>query len=205
MGSGLVSLRMWARPVLLGLVAVPAQVGFLRAAQAAEVGAAAGSAPARLVLLGEHTRAWEQGDQSRVIRGAARYTALASLIAAVVAVPTIALAGWWVPAIFGDDYAGAVSTFRFVLAAAAVQFAFSWNKPFAVAIGRPGLRSWIYAAEVAVLLPLVLILGSSMGAEGAGIATLVATIVFAAAWAVVLWRMARRDGQDGALDEAAAA
>ena len=66
-----------------------------------------------------------------------------------------------------------------------------WTKSFPVSIGKPGLRIVAHGVEIATLLPLVLLLGDRWGATGAAVAVLLATIAFAAAWAVLLFRLRR--------------
>ena len=63
-GTGLVSLRGWLAPLLLGVVSDVRQVGLFRAAQAPQQGFAALSSPVRLILLTEQTRDWERGRES---------------------------------------------------------------------------------------------------------------------------------------------
>ena len=84
----------------------------------------------------------------------------------------------------GEDRPGIV--------AAGIQLAIGWTKSLPVAIGRPNLRLVTHGIETAVLLPLVVVLALEWGATGAAAATLVATIVFALAWAVVFARVRRR-------------
>jgi len=81
-----------------------------------------------------------------------------------------------------------------------------WTKSLPVTIGRPRLRIVTHGLETLVVIPLVAVLGSEWGATGAAVAVLVATVVFAAAWVVVLARLrlevAAQEGSghtDGAL------
>ena len=57
-----------------------------------------------------------------------------------------------------------------MLLAAVVQLVFGWTKSFPVSIGRPGMRTVGQVIEIAVLVPLVLILGDCYGATGAAAA-----------------------------------
>src|SRR2546427_12369991 len=72
--TGGVALRTTLSPLLLGVVSSPTQVGYFRVAQAPQQGFAALSAPARLVLLTEQTRAWERGTRAAVFAGVRRYS-----------------------------------------------------------------------------------------------------------------------------------
>jgi O-antigen/teichoic acid export membrane protein len=189
-GTGLVSARAALAPLALGVVSQPAQVGFFRAAHAPLTGFAALSAPVRLIMLSEQTRDVEAGRTDQVWTSLRRYMAGALAVVAV-AVP----AGWLlaptlVPFVLGEDYDAAVRPAQVLLLAAAAQLVLGWTKSFPVSIGRPGLRIVAHGVEVAVLLPLVLVLGSAHDAVGAATAYVIATLAFAAVWLVLLarWR-----------------
>jgi O-antigen/teichoic acid export membrane protein len=198
--STLTSARTAFGTVLLGLVAPAAQIGYYRAAQAPQTGAAAASAPARLVLLAEQTRDVESGRLDRAWRLLGRYVAGTTAIA-LVAVPIL----WWlmpaiVDLIYGVDYDGAVDATRIMTVAAALQLVFGWTKSFPVSIGRPGLRTFAHAVELGVLVPLLLLLGARWGATGAALATLASTSAFAVLWIVLARRLRREPGLTVATD-----
>jgi len=187
--TGVISLRTTLVPLVLGIVAGPTQVGLFRIAQTPQTGLAAASSPARLVLLTEQTRDWERGERTRVLAGVRGYTLWAGALM-LVAVPLFFLAmPWLVETVFGSEYGGAVDAARIVLLAAGIQFAIGWTKSLPVTIGRPRLRIVTHGLETLVVIPLVAVLGSEWGATGAAAAVLVATVVFAAAWIVVLARL----------------
>jgi O-antigen/teichoic acid export membrane protein len=98
---------------------------------------------------------------------------------------------WLVRVVFGTEYRSAVAAARIILVAAAVQLVLGWTKSLPVTIGRPRLRIMTHGIETLVLLPLVVGLGLEWGVTGAAVAMLVSTLVFAAAWAVVLVRLGR--------------
>jgi O-antigen/teichoic acid export membrane protein len=189
LGTTLVSLRTTVAPLALGVVAPTTQVAFFRAAQAPLTGFAALSAPVRLIMLADQTRDAERGRGDLVRRSLVVYVAGAAAVCAV-AVPL----GWLlmpalVPLVFGDDYRPAVAAARLLLLAAALQLLFGWTKSFPISIGRPGLRITAHAVEVAVLLPLIVYLGSRYDASGAAGAYLAATVAFALTWLVLLARL----------------
>jgi O-antigen/teichoic acid export membrane protein len=187
--TGVVSLRTTLVPAVLGVVAGTTQVGLFRIAQTPQTGLAAASSPARLVLLTEQTRDWEKGERRRILAGIRRYTRWAGALM-IVAVPAFFVAmPWLVDLVFGSEYDDAVTAARIVLLAAAIQFAVGWTKSLPVTIGRPRLRIWTHGLETLVAVPLVAVLGAQWGATGAGIAVLVSTLVFAAAWLVVILRL----------------
>jgi O-antigen/teichoic acid export membrane protein len=194
--TGVISLRTTLVSVILGIVAGPTQVGLFRIAQTPQTGLAAASSPARLVLLTEQTRDWEDGRQVGVLAGIRKYT-LGAFALMVVAVPLFFIAmPWLVEAVFGKEYLGAVDAARVVLLAAAIQFAIGWTKTLPVTIGRPRLRIVTHGLEAVVVIPLVAVLGAEWGATGAAVAVLVSTAVFAAAWAVALARIRADVGAD---------
>jgi O-antigen/teichoic acid export membrane protein len=194
--TGVISLRTTLVPVLLGVVAGPIQVGLFRPAQTPQTGLAAASAPARLVLLTEQTRDWERGRHVSVLDGIRKYTLGAGTIM-LVAVPVFFVAmPWLVTTVFGGKYEDAVDAARIILLAAAVQFAIGWTKSLPVTIGRPRLRIVTHGIETLVVVPLVIALGAEWGATGAAVAVLASTIVFAAAWAVILARLRETMGAD---------
>jgi O-antigen/teichoic acid export membrane protein len=187
--TGVVSLRTTLVPAVLGVVAGTTQVGLFRIAQTPQTGLAAASSPARLVLLTEQTRDWEKGERRRILAGIRRYSRWAGALM-VVAVPAFFIAmPWLVDLVFGSEYDDAVTAARIVLLAAAIQFAVGWTKSLPVTIGRPRLRIWTHGLETLVAVPLVAVLGAEWGATGAGVAVLVSTLVFAAAWLVVILRL----------------
>ena len=187
--TGVVSLRTTLVPLVLGVVSRPVDVGLFRIAQTPQTGLAAASSPARLVLLTEQTRDWEHGRRDTVLAGIRKYT-LGAAAMMVVAVPVFFLAmPWLVDTVFGAKYAGAVDAARIGLFAAAIQFAIGWTKSLPVTVGRPELRIVTHGLEALVVIPLVALLGYEWGVTGAAIAVLVATVVFAAAWAIALARL----------------
>jgi O-antigen/teichoic acid export membrane protein len=91
---------------------------------------------------------------------------------------------------YGPDFrAHATDAARLVLVAAALRLIWGWTKSFPVSIGRPGLRVIVQSIEIAVFVPLLLVFASHWGATGAAGAMLVSTVVFCAAWSVVLLRL----------------
>jgi O-antigen/teichoic acid export membrane protein len=187
--TGLISLRTALAPLILGLVTNPTQVGLLRVAQAPQSGFAAASSPVRLILLTEQTRDWEHGRESKVIAGVMRYMKAAlPIVAAAVPIFWVVMP-WLVETVFGSEYDGAVDAARIVLLAAAVHLLLGWTKSFPTTIGRPGLRILTHGVETLVLLPLVAWFGARWEVTGAAVGILVSSVVFAAAWAVLLVRI----------------
>lgn len=190
-GSSLVAARTWLAPLVVGAVAGPVQAGFLRAAQTSDQALASLSAPARLVILGEHADAWERGDRAAVLRGIRRYMSVAGCLMLLSIPPAIIFTDELVRLVFGDPFDPAADAVRIALGAAALQFVFGWSKPFAASIRRPGIRTAIAAVEVAVLVCLVLLFAREHGAAGGAAALLASSAVACAAWTGVLLRLRR--------------
>ena len=187
--TGVISLRSTLVPLLLGVVSSTIQVGLFRVAQTPQTGLAAASSPARLVLMTEQTRDWERGERARILAGLRAYSKWAGALM-LVAVPVFFVAmPWLIRIVFGEDYEGATDAARIVLAAAAIHFVLGWTKSLPVTIGRPRLRIVTHGLETLVAIPLVAVLGVEWGATGAAVAVLVSTLVFAAAWLVVVARL----------------
>lgn len=188
-GTGILSLRGWIAPILLGLVRTPGHVALFRAAQAPQQGFGALSSPVRLILLTEQTRDWEQGRSDTVMAGVRRYMLVATALMALALAPLMLLMPWLVRVFLKSEFLPAVPAARIMLVAAAIQLVFGWTKSFPVSIGRPGLRIVAHGIEVAVLVPFLLWFGSRWGATGAAGALLVSTVAFAIVWTVILLRM----------------
>jgi O-antigen/teichoic acid export membrane protein len=188
-GSGVVSVRNFLTPLVLGVVTTPVQVGYFRVAQAPQSGFQALSAPARMVLLTEQTRDWEHGRRTTVMRGIRNYSLLAGALM-VVAVPPLY---YWMPDIvrlvYKAQYLPAANAARIFLLAAAVQSLVGWTKSFPVTIGRPQLRWITHGAEALVVIPLTIVFGLAWGATGAAGAVLAGTCVFAALWGLIAMRV----------------
>jgi O-antigen/teichoic acid export membrane protein len=189
--TGLISLRNALAPLLLGIVAGPTQVGLFRIAQAPLTGFLAASSPVRLILLTEQTRDWERGEIRRVLGQVRRYTLVATAVCAV----SVPVFYWLMPdlieLVFKPRYLAATDAARIILLAAAVYLVVGWTKSLPVTIGRPGLRLVTHGIEMAVLLPLVVVLGLEWGATGAAVAMLASSVVFALVWAVLYVRISR--------------
>jgi len=181
----------------LGVVSSPNQVGYFRVAQSPQQGFAALSAPARLVLLTEQTRAWERGTRAAVFAGVRRYS-LGAAAGVLVAVPLLL---WLAPDLirlfFTPKNLGATDALRLIVIAGALQFVFGWTKSFPVSIGRPKLRIWAHGIETVVLIPLVVVFGAAWGATGAAGAVLASTVAFIVVWTVLFLRIRREPASQG--------
>jgi O-antigen/teichoic acid export membrane protein len=191
--TGVLALRGALAPLLLGAVTNTRQVGLFRVAQAPQSAFQAISAPARMVLLTDQTRAWEHGRQDSVLRGVRRYTFVAFLLSLVAVPPLLVFIPDLIRVVNGAAYVGAADAARVLTVAAAVQVVVGWSKSLPVTIGRPKLRIWTHGVEAIVMLPLTVVLGAKWGATGAAFAVLAGLCVFAAMWAVIFLRIRPED------------
>ncbi len=193
--SSTASSSLSAARTTLGTALIPAvapieQAAYFRNAQAPATGFTALSAPARMILLTEQTRDFEAGRHERVYAMLRRYFG-GTTLAMLLLVPIL----WWLmPALLGLFYGEefrlyATDAARLVLIAAALQLIWGWTKSFPVSIGRPGLRLVAQSVEIAVFVPLLLVLASRWGATGGAAAVVVSTVVFCALWTVLLVRL----------------
>ena len=189
LATGLVSARTTLGPLILGVVASPQQVAYFRAAQAQQTGFATLSAPARLVVLTEQTRDFERGRVDLVRALLRRYMIGTLALTAVVLPPLVWLTPQIVDLLYPASYEAAVDPMRLIFAAGAIQLVFGWTKSFPVSIGRLGLRSVAHGAEVAALVPLLVIFAAAWGATGAAAAVLVSSAVFGVLWLALLVRL----------------
>jgi O-antigen/teichoic acid export membrane protein len=178
--------------LVLGRVASTRQVAFFRAAMSPQQAFAVVSAPARLILLTEQTRAWESGTHDAVFRGIRRYMLGMAAVAAVILPPLLVFTEELAKLLFSAKNAGAVDATRIVIVAGALRMVYGWTKSFPVSIGRPSLRIWTHGLEMLVLVPLVGVLGTRWGATGAAAAVLISSFAFCAAWTLLFVRIQRQ-------------
>jgi O-antigen/teichoic acid export membrane protein len=203
--TGVLSLRGGLAPLLLGAVTGTTQVGLFKVAQAPQSAFQALSGPARMILLTEQTRDWEQGHQSAVLRGVRRYTLIAFGLCVVLLPPLFIYVPELIRRVNGPEYVGAANAARVFALTAAVQLVVGWTKSFPVTIGKPKLRIWTHGVETVLVLPLVVVLGARWGATGAAAAVLVGMCAFAVMWGWIFVRIKPEDVHEPAsLDEAAA-
>src|ERR671934_195499 len=190
--------------LVLGRVASTRQVAFFRAAMSPQQAFAVVSAPARLILLTEQTRDWERGTREAVFSGIRRYMLGMTAAAVVLLPPLLVFTPDIARLLFSAKNVGAVDATRIVIVAGALRMVYGWTKSFPVSIGRPALRIWTHGLEMLVLVPLVGVLGSKWGANGAATAVLVSSIAFCSYWTFLFLRIRREPApKKGASLEAA--
>jgi O-antigen/teichoic acid export membrane protein len=187
--TGLISLRTWIAPLVLGVVRSATDVGLFRGAQAPQTAFSALSAPVRMILLTEQTRDWERGRPEIVFAGLRRYVIGSAVLTALILGPAEWAMPWLVRLLLGADYLPATDAARLVLIAAAIQLVLGWTKSFPVTIGRPNLRLLAHGVETIVLLPLIVVFGKAWGVTGAGGAVLASSVAFALVWLGIVLRL----------------
>src|SRR5262249_9368321 len=175
--------------LVLGRVASTRQVAYFRAAIAPQQAFAVVSAPARIILLTEQTRAWERGTRDVVFAGIRRYTLGMAAVSAALLPILLVFTPELARLLFSAKNVGAVDATRIVIVAGALRMVFGWTKSFPVSIGRPALRIWTHGIELLVLIPLVGVLGAKWGATGAATAVLVSTAAFCLYWTILFVRI----------------
>ena len=120
-----------------------------------------------------------------------RYSLGAGVFMLVVLPPLAVLMPTLIRFAYGHAAAPATNAARLFLAAAAIQVVLGWSKSFPVSIGRPEFRLLAQGAEIAVLVPLLIVLGSRYGATGGAGAFVIAACVFAAVWTGIVYRLRR--------------
>jgi O-antigen/teichoic acid export membrane protein len=188
--SSLSAARATLGTALVPTVAPIEQAAYFRNAQAPATGFTALSAPARMILFTEQTRDFEAGRHERMWAMLRNYLGGTTLLMLLL----VPLLWWLMPMLLGLFYGQefrvhATDAARLMLIAAALQLIWGWTKSFPVSIGRPGLRLVAQGVEVAVFVPLLLVLASRWGATGGAAAVLVSTAVFCALWLVLLARL----------------
>jgi O-antigen/teichoic acid export membrane protein len=201
--TGVISLTAPLSLLVLGRVASTTEVAYFRAAMSPQQAFAVVSAPARLILLTEQTRAWERGTRDAVFTGIRRYMLGMTAVAAVILPPLLVFTPELAKLLFSAKNVGAVDATRIVIVAGALRMVYGWTKSFPVSIGRPALRIWTHGLETIVLIPLVAVLGKEWGATGAAAAVLVSSAVFCLYWTVLFLRIRREPVRPAAPLEAA--
>src|SRR5437588_4090669 len=201
--TGVISLTAPLSVLVLGRVSSTTQVTYFRAAMSPQQAFAVISAPARLILLTEQTRAWERGTREVVFAGIRRYMLGMAALAAVILPPLLVFTPEVARLVFSGKNTGAVDATRIVIAAGALRMVYGWTKSFPVSIGRPSLRIWTHGLEMLVLVPLVGVLGARWGATGAATAVLVSSVAFCLYWTFLFLRIRRESAPAGASLEAA--
>jgi O-antigen/teichoic acid export membrane protein len=184
----LVAVRYVAAFVLLGRTLGPAAVGVFAVAMFPVTLSEVASSPLRLLMIPEQATLAARGRPDVVWNGLVAY-AKGSLVVGVVA----AAVGWLVlpsllPLLYGSSYEAAVRPARILLVAAVAGLVVAWSKALPAALGRPGVRTAMSVAELALTLAALAAL-SGRGVSGVAVAISIVSAATACAWWVVARRM----------------
>jgi O-antigen/teichoic acid export membrane protein len=175
-------------PVVLGNVAGPAAVGVFRVAMLPVFLADTLTGPMRLVLFPEQTQLAAAGKMQLLRRAMIRYTLLGFAIGLVGAALGLVVLPWLIPLLYSAQFEAAVVPAQVLLVTAVTRMALSWGKTFPAAIGRPAIRTAFAIVMLALIAPLLLVLGDE-GAKGAAIAYSIASAVIAVGGIIVTFKV----------------
>jgi O-antigen/teichoic acid export membrane protein len=174
--------------VLLARAATPAAVGVFRVGMLPVIVSQQLSSPIRLAIFPEQARLVATGRVGELRRAARGYTLIAVGLGVAGSVVAWFALPWFIPLVYGDDFAGAVTPARILLIAAVVQIALGWRKSMLAAVGRPEINTRLAVLNLAVTVPLLLVLGD-MGADGAAIAVTAGVVAGGIAWLLIAPRI----------------
>jgi O-antigen/teichoic acid export membrane protein len=180
----LVAVRYAAAFVLLGRTLGPGAVGVLAVALFPVTLADVASSPLRLLMIPEQATLAARGRPDVMWNGLVAY-AKGSLAIGV----TAAAIGWLllpnlVPLLYGESYDAAIRPARILLVAAVTALVVAWSKALPAALGRPGVRTAMSAAELVVTIAALAIVAGG-GVNGVAAALSVVSVVTACAWWIV--------------------
>lgn len=168
-------------PALLGRLSGPQAVGVFEVATFPLQAAGVADAPLRLALLPEHARLAAESRWGEIAESIRAYARAALAVGIPAAIAGWFLLPWLIPALYSARYAAAVTPARILTVAAVISLALGWSKNLPGAVGRPGLRVAVLAADATVTLA-VLAVTARHGPVGAAFALLAGTVVHAGMW-----------------------
>jgi O-antigen/teichoic acid export membrane protein len=170
---------------LVGLVAGPAAAGLYKIAR--DVSTAL-TKPAELLnqsIYPEFAKLGSRDDWHLFARLILRGGAIAAAAGLFLLMVTVVAGHPFITLVFGKEFFDAYTLMVMLVAAAAVTITGFSMDPALYAMGRPGLSLRVNAVAVlGVFLPLLIYLGRTRGAEGAGIAAMCSSVVTFVAMAV---------------------
>ncbi|NUU51460.1 oligosaccharide flippase family protein [Curtobacterium luteum] len=125
-----------------------------------------------------------EADDRRMLAASRISSALSLLVSAVLA----ATVSWWVPVVFGPEFAAALPACLVLLLATAVGGQGALAGVTLSARGAPGRRSWSLVVAASVNTTLVVLLVPVLGAVGAAIGTLVGSFVSSSLNVLQVWQ-----------------
>jgi O-antigen/teichoic acid export membrane protein len=178
-------------PLTLGALAGPTAAGVLDVALLPVSVAELASAPLRQAVFPEQARLSAEGRVDTLRRSIRTYTAVGGLIGLIGAAAAWFLLPPIIGLLYSDRFDAAVTPARILLVMAVLSLALGWAKSYPAAIGRPGLRTTITTAGVAVEVGLVALLARH-GATGGATALSITWVLVAITWWLMMRRLTRR-------------
>jgi O-antigen/teichoic acid export membrane protein len=176
--------------LIVGWLTDPASTGAYRLARSVSDPLAAFATPVSQAVFPELSRLVQARDATSIRTLTARIRSFASAVVLPVCALTVLLAGWAVPAVFGEAFANAVPMVR-IMVWQLVWLPYVWLPGLLLALGRARTVAAMTAVDAAAYLVLLVGLTSAFGAVGAAWATLLRFVAWTALASVVAARVDR--------------
>lgn len=148
----------------LGWLSTPTQVGYYRLATTLVKLVLLPGNPLVQAAYPEIARALARGEIERTRALLRQSTVLAAAWIVPLAVLLAAAGPWLIPAFYGAEFAPAAPALALLLAGMGFSQVFFWNRPTMLALGRPEVALRLTVLNVALKVPLVLLLVPALGA-----------------------------------------
>jgi O-antigen/teichoic acid export membrane protein len=146
------------------------------------------TAPMRMTSMSEQAALAARGHGELLWQGVRSYIKVALPVGVVSAVAGWYALGYLIPRLFSDRYEVSVAPARILLVAAVALLTTAWAKQLPMAIGKPGLRTWLSLADLIFTSILVFAL-VGRGAVGAAIGVSLVSATLALLWVLIARRM----------------
>lgn len=170
--------------LIVGLLTDPASVGLYRLARSVADPLAALATPVSHVVFPEMSKLASGRDVDGIRRLTRRVRELAIMVVLPACVLTTLLAGWAIPAIFGQSFAPAVPLVR-IMVWQLLWIPYVWVSALLLSLGRARAVAAMSALDAAIYVVLLLVLVPAFGVTGAAWATLGRFVAWTAVAATV--------------------
>jgi O-antigen/teichoic acid export membrane protein len=176
--------------LIVGWLTDPASVGFYRLARSVSDPLAALATPVSQVVFPEISKLATERDVDGIRRLTRRVRQLAVVLVVPACVLTTLLAGWAIPAVFGESFAPAVPLVR-IMVWQLLWIPYVWVSALLLSLGRARTVAAMSALDAAIYVVLLLVLVPAFGVTGAAWATLGRFVAWTAVAAIVGTRVDR--------------
>lgn len=176
--------------LIVGWLTDPASVGFYRLARSVSDPLAALATPVSQVVFPEISKLATERDVDGIRRLTRRVRQLAVVLVVPACVLTTLLAGWAIPAVFGESFAPAVPLVR-IMVWQLLWIPYVWVSALLLSLGRARTVAAMSALDAAIYVALLLVLVPAFGVTGAAWATLGRFVAWTAVAATVGTRVDR--------------